>query len=121
MEEESIVLGNFIRPYNKNGSQFKINVNKKFFNMIDEGKKRIEILFDTDSIDIKIGDVVTFKNKKDILTKSITGIAHYDNLSDVIEVIDTKNCVGKTNVKAMQWYEKHYQDRLDDKIILISW
>ncbi|MDU5103523.1 MAG: hypothetical protein E6240_13950 [Clostridium butyricum] len=69
----------------------EMNLSSKFFNMLEDGSKDIEIrLLDEKRSNLKVGDTIIFNNSnKHILTKVID-ITYFDSFLDLLNSIPRK-------------------------------
>lgn len=99
---------------------YKIKIFKKALERIEKKEKTIDLIFVDDKIsELAIGDEIIYRNATNTHSIIVKGILHFDSIEHAINAINTKNLIGKTPVKALDWYSKNYQDIIKSKVIII--
>ena len=99
---------------------YKIKIFKKALERIEKKEKTIDLIFLDDKFsELKIGDEIIYRNATNTHSVIVKGILYFDTIEAAINAINTKNLIGKTPVKTLDWYNKNYQDTIKSKIIII--
>ena len=90
----------------------KLNVKEKYYNMLKQGTKVIELrLFDDKRKKINIGDVIEFSNNsniEDTFLAQVVKLHRADNFEVLCHKIDCHNAGFDTNQELMKVLEEFY-------------
>lgn len=90
----------------------KLNVKEKYYNMLKQGTKTIELrLFDDKRKNIKIGDVLEFSNNsnaEDTFLAQVVKLHRADNFEELCNKISCSNAGFETNQNLINVLEEFY-------------
>ncbi len=90
----------------------KLNVKEKYYNMLKQGTKTIELrLFDDKRKNIKVGDIIEFSNNsdsEDTFLAQVVKLHRADNFEELCNKINCHNAGFETNQDLMNVLEEFY-------------
>ncbi|MDD2839871.1 MAG: ASCH domain-containing protein [Rickettsiales bacterium] len=96
----------------------ELNLRKKYFDLIKNGEKTIELrLFDEKRKNIKIGDILIFKNDGDeeILQAKVINLYNSDCFENLVKLFDIKktgfSSIKELNECILEFYTKEKQEK----------
>ena len=103
-----------------NDKPIKIKINKKFFEMIKNKIRIFDILIEKDFDYLSLNSKIIYKNSTNTCEVVVEGKNYFNSLEEILNNINTKNLIGKSNIKSIEWYEKNYPDFKNQRLILIK-
>lgn len=95
----------------------EMNLKKKYFYLLKSGTKDIEVrLLDKKRSTIKIGDIINFRYKENIISTIVINLKHYDNFNDLLTNISPTR-IGLSSLKkeALKELSTYYPQDKQDK------
>lgn len=99
----------------------EMNLSQKYFELLNYGIKDIEVrLLDEKRSKLKVGDVITFQNSKDLIPTKVLNLIVYESFEELINNIPTKR-IGLSSIKSealKELYSIYPKDKLEKYKIL---